>query len=901
MKRALSLIALAGLLVATVLPQKLFERKGSTITAGDVRFQVLSKGLLRMEYSPSGKFTDAQSVVVLNRRWDPVSFTAGEEKGSLVLATSRFTLRYRLGSGAFRAENLRATWRNGLAESSWAPGDSDRSNLGGITTTLDGARHDRIPRSSPGILSRSGYFLLDDSRTPLWKPGRSWIEPRTSGGQDMYLFVYGNDYAGVLKQYAELTGPIPMIPRYAFGAWITDLNYEYLPGTELVDKYRYKDADIRNVVKRYRTLGLPADVLVLDFAWHDLGWKGSYDWSPIFPDPGGFLTWARSEGLKVALNDHPGYGKEPVLSDEDSRSKEVRRLLGLRGPEKPSFTIDIAKDWRFKLDPDTLGLPDAWYGPQADDGAWNQVQAARSWEDQGYADYNGYGWYRKWVTLGKDIRRDSVLLIFGGVDDEYDLFVNGKKAGHQGAPASSVYNVLTWNDISPFILPGERNLIALRVNDWGGEGGITAGPVMIADKLPPGGIRFNLARENDARVFMDVLHKPLIDEGVAFWWVDGGSGSCQMDGLGSQLWTNRIFYDYTQRQTGARGFIFSRYGGWGNHRYPSFFTGDTYGEWEVLACEVPYTVRGGNVLMPYITHDIGGFINKDIDFKLYLRWVQFGVFSPLLRLHSAYENPRDGLARMPWTYGERGTDLVKKYFKLRYSLLPYIYSYGHEATERALPILRPLYLEYPGLEKAYAHPDEYFFGRELLVAPITDSTDKRDIYLPPGEWQDYFTGKVYDGDQVITQKFPLETMPVFVRSGSIIPRQAEMAYSDQRPLGVLIVDVYGSRNAEFSLYEDDGTTLEYAKGAWVKTPMKVRVAPDSSITAVIGPAKGSYKGQVLERSYTVRFHAIREPRSVTLNGRELPKGTWSWDEGRSILSVPLTKRSVREALRLAVQ
>ena len=116
---------------------------------------------------------------------------------------------------------------------------------------------------------------------------------------------------------------------------------------------------------------------------------------------------------------------------------------------------------------------------------------------------------------------------------------------------------------------------------------------MVTDVIRQEGMRFNLAEKRQAEVFMNVLHKPLVDQGVSFWWVDGGSGSCEMDGLNSQMWANRVFYDFTRQETGKRSFIFSRYGGWGSHRYPSLFTGDTYAHWEVLAFEVPYTAQGG--------------------------------------------------------------------------------------------------------------------------------------------------------------------------------------------------------------------------------------------------------------------------------------------------------------------
>jgi alpha-glucosidase (family GH31 glycosyl hydrolase) len=191
----------------------------------------------------------------------------------------------------------------------------------------------------------------------------------------------------------------------------------------------------------------------------------------------------------------------------------------------------------------------------------------------------------------------------------------------------------------------------------------------------------------------------------------------------------------------SAAFILGRYGDWGSERYPGYFTGDTYSQWPVLAYEVAFTARGGNVLVPYISHDIGGFHGAKIDFDLYARWIEFGAFSPILRMHSAHANPREGNMRMPWIYGDAGVALMKRYFTLRTQLIPYLYTYTWLAHRDATPLLRPLYLPYPQLEEAYQHSHEYLLGDEMLVAPIVTPSGDETIYLPPGEWFDFFTGK----------------------------------------------------------------------------------------------------------------------------------------------------------------
>ncbi|MCX6143687.1 MAG: DUF5110 domain-containing protein [Ignavibacteriales bacterium] len=881
------------------------KQEGSWVICRDARFQFLSPTVVRMEYAPASDFTDSPTIAVLKRDYKQIPLEIWADKQWMVAKTSKMFLRYKVNSGRFTKDNLNITWKEGEKRIVWTYGDSDRVNLGGIRSSLDGLRKDKMPKPEPGLLSRNGWTLLDDSRTPEMDPATGTITPRRKGtSQDLYFFYYAKDYNQMLKWYAELCGPIPMIPRYTLGSWITDLNYEYLPGSAMVDKFQYTEKDVKKIVDRFRGEGIPLDVLVLDYAWHKYGWKGSYDWSPIFPQPKEFLDWAHKDGLKVSLNDHPGYGKESVLTDDDSHAQALRAELRTPAPEKPTYTVNLTPAWKFKTDPSNIGVKEKWFDATVKDDAWGSIQSGKAWEEQGFPGYDGVAWYRQSLELPVNVPFGPLYLIFGGVDDEYDLYVNGALVKHHGSPDNSVFNTVTATEVGTALRRGEVNLIALRVNDFGGPGGLQFGPTMIANKPPATGIRFNLAKPQQASAFMDILHNPLVDQGVDFWWVDGGRGSAEMDGLNAQLWTNKIFYDYTQEHTKKRGFIFSRYGGWGSHRYPAFFTGDTYAQWDVLAYQVPFTAQGGNVLMPYITHDIGGFIGANVSFDLYARWLQFGVFSPFLRMHSAHENPEEGNLRMPWTYGDKGMNLAKKFFRLRYSLIPYTYTYGRIATEQALPIVRPMYLEYPSLSKSYSTPYQYMFGKELLVAPVVDSASVKEVFLPPGEWFDYFTGQKYSGDKSIKEKYPLDRMPVFVKGGAVIPMQTNMQYSDQRPLDTLIVDVYGSQAGSFNLYEDDGVSLDYKSGKYAWTPIVFSKSGRNELT--VGPTKGEFNGQPQARVYELRFHGVGKPASVTVNGRKADLGAksgegWTWDKDKSVVIVTVEAKKIRETVKIVVQ
>ena len=229
-----------------------FRQSGTTLVSGSARFQFLSPTLVRMEFSPQGRFTDTPTAVVLDRDASrEVTVKAAVESGWLVASGSRLTVRYRAGSGPFSRENLKVLWKEGHGEHAWAPGDSDRANLGALSYSLDGAQKGRLPAVPQGLLSRSGYFLLDDSRSPVWDTAQAWIAPRPqTDGQDWYLFAGGASYKETLKEYARLCGPVPMVPRYTLGAWVTDLNYEYVPGTPIVERYRYSDRDIMAMINR---------------------------------------------------------------------------------------------------------------------------------------------------------------------------------------------------------------------------------------------------------------------------------------------------------------------------------------------------------------------------------------------------------------------------------------------------------------------------------------------------------------------------------------------------------------------------------------------------------------------------------------------------------------------------
>lgn len=425
---------------------------------------------------------------------------------------------------------------------------------------------------------------------------------------------------------------------------------------------------------------------------------------------------------------------------------------------------------------------------------------------------------------------------------------------------------------------------------------------------------FDLGDRREAGAVFDHLIGPLYEDGADFLWLDGQNGTTP--GMNNQLWTNHLFYtDLTERSPGERALIFSRYGGLGAHRYPIGFGGDTVGDWGVLAHEVEFTARAGNVGQVYWSHDLGGHMHgfeipqtgMPMDPELYIRWVQFGMLSPIARVHSTYGNVRE-----PWAYGPEFLDAFRQVTHLRMSLQPYFYHLGADAYQHGLPLCRPLYLHYPDDDAAYTHLDEYLLGDRLLVAPVTASGGLRRVYLPAGHWWTWLSpgthagsgGPLFSGSRTLTVHAPFNQIPLYSRAGTILPRQLPSLRS---PLPVperLVLDLFpnapGTTAVDtLALYEDDGRSTAYRAGAFSRLPLRLR-ADDAALTLSVGPVEGGYEGMPEARSFEVRVRFARQPGEVRLDGAALPADAWTWDAERERLTVEIGERSVREAWALEV-
>jgi Glycosyl hydrolases family 31 TIM-barrel domain/Glycosyl hydrolase family 31 C-terminal domain/Domain of unknown function (DUF5110) len=373
------------------------------------------------------------------------------------------------------------------------------------------------------------------------------------------------------------------------------------------------------------------------------------------------------------------------------------------------------------------------------------------------------------------------------------------------------------------------------------------------------------------------LHQPFERQGVDFWWLDWcceRQSQVAMPGLTPDSWVNQLYAEDRIRHD-LRGFVLSRIGAswqrwletypsgaWADHRSAVHFTGDTWSTWNTLAYESTMTAREGNLGIPYVSHDIGGYLGapgrqdgRDTD-DLYARWVELGTFQPVLRLHGTG-------ARLPWQYGAAARAAADAFLRLRDELMPYLYTTAREAYDSGIPMVRGLYLDDPDEPLAYRFDQEYLLGDELLVAPVTAPGEvaSTPVWFPPGEWVDLFTGRHHRGPATESLDSPLDRIPAFVRAGSVLPMTPRSDRLGVQPAARTLLRVYAGGAGSYSIYDDAGEGLGYLDGEYART----LVRHDERFGAeriTIGAAQGSYPTQAAERAFTVDLVGVSEPSGV---------------------------------------
>ena len=364
-------------------------------------------------------------------------------------------------------------------------------------------------------------------------------------------------------------------------------------------------------------------------------------------------------------------------------------------------------------------------------------------------------------------------------------------------------------------------------------------------------------------------------QGVDFWWLDWQQNltSKYVDGLGETFWCNHVFYnDMKNNRTDRRPLIFHRWGGLGSLRYPIGFSGDSFTTYGTLAWQPYFTATASNVGFGYWGHDLGGHQQTDgNDPEIYLRWMQYGVFTPVFRTHATNW---PGIERRIWKY--ENFPLLLETVKLRYALMPYIYTAARQAYDTGVSICRPLYYDSPENSNAYLFEDEYMFGDDILVAPVVTPTGKdgkaaRRTWLPEGRWYDVCRNQVVEGNRVFTDAYTQEEIPYFYKAGAVIVNYPPMLNLNTRPDRVILKVVPGAKGSA-TFYEDEGDTEGYKRGAYTTTLLK---NDEGQLT--ICPRSGNFPGMPEKRAYTIEFLATDRPSAVSVDGKTVNNGVWNYN------------------------
>jgi alpha-glucosidase (family GH31 glycosyl hydrolase) len=409
----------------------------------------------------------------------------------------------------------------------------------------------------------------------------------------------------------------------------------------------------------------------------------------------------------------------------------------------------------------------------------------------------------------------------------------------------------------------------------------------------------------EAAAWWWAAHRELVEWGVAGWWLDGGEGppaTAVLKGGSGALLHN--IYDRLRHEAFARGeaedrpdrrvFLLCRSGAAGMQRFgATCWSGDINNDFRTLEAQIPLGLNTGLSGVPYWGTDIGGFFHPIAETgELYARWFQLGAFSPIFRSHGWVWREH-----VPWAHGVEVEAICRRYAELRYRLLPYTYSLAWQAHAQGLPLMRPLVLNYPDDPRVWALGQQFLWGDDLLVAPVTrEGATAWPVYLPAGVWYDFWTGARHEGPSGITVEAPLERLPLLARGGAIVPMGPVVQHTAERALDEITLLIYPDGASRFELYDDDGRTNAYRQGRRALTSIECSARP-GEVTVRIGEPAGDRSVVPPGRRYLLELR-MAAPSRVAVEGRgELPRragpGTaeagWWADTGRGFVGIALPR------------
>lgn len=426
-------------------------------------------------------------------------------------------------------------------------------------------------------------------------------------------------------------------------------------------------------------------------------------------------------------------------------------------------------------------------------------------------------------------------------------------------------------------------------------------------KVWPGDSVFVDYTQAEARRWWGDLHRTLLEPGVAGIWNDMNEPSDFLDQTGAKhadvvfadegrrtpyaanrnvfaLLMSRSTHEALRRlQPDRRPFVISRAGYAGIQRYAAKWTGDNHATFAAVALNIPMFATLGLSGQTFVGADIPGYTGR-ADGELLVRAYQASLFAPFLRNHTSI----DQYDNEPWRYGAPYEDMVRESLRLRYALLPYLYTSVEEAHRTGLPVFRPLVLEFQDDPTTAGLDDQYMAGAALLVAPVLRAGQRaRDVYLPPGRWYDFATGAPLDGGRLVPVRAPLEHLPIFQRGGTILPSTDPMEHTGERPWSPLRLTVApdAAGTARGALYEDDGLTPAHEQGAWRRTT--VEFADRRLVLRTEGPHRTP------DRDWEIRFLGDLEATAVLVDGESLDSTRWRREKDGSLVVRVLDTRTER--------
>jgi len=756
----------------TVSPVQSVNKSVRTLTfeCGDSHLSVsiLAANLIRVRFSPTGDFMPRRpwAITMDDAEWEAANFEVQETDTTVEITTEKIRIcvqKQNCHLTCFDQANrpfaqdadMGIGWRLG-AVAGWKQIAADEhfygfgertgflDKLSQVKTnwTVDALDYDALtdemyqaipffmalrPEVGYGIFFNTTFwsqFDIGAEHPGVWKM-------ETRGGELDYYIIYGPQPAQILHTYTELTGRMPLPPKWALGYHQCRWSYE-------------SETVVSELAQEFRRRRIPCDVIHLDIDYMR-GYR-VFTWSPQrFPHPEKLIADLAHNGFKTVTIIDPGVKYEP----------EANYHVFDQGLENDYFVRKV-------------------------DGAL----------------FHGYVWPEKAVF--PDFLRTDVQNWWGNLHKSFtDIGVAG-----------------IWNDMNE---PAIDN----RPFGDGGE------KIWFPLDAPQGG------------------------RGVGEKSISSATHT-EVHNLYGLMMAKACYQGLERHRKTERSFVLTRSGYAGVQRWSAVWMGDNHSLWEHLEISLPMLCNMGLSGVGFVGCDIGGFAGNATA-ELFARWMQVGMLYPLMRGHSAMSTAR----HEPWVFGDRTENICREYINLRYQLLPYIYNLFWEAATTGAPILRPLLYHFPNDTQTYTLYDQVMLGPSLMAAPVyRPGVEYRAVYLPAGTWFDWWSGKTYQGPTHILAHAPLEIMPLYVRSGAVIPMQPVMQYVNELPSHELRLRVWPG-NGEYTFYEDDGQTFEYLHQNYACRKISVFTDTDHTIVE-IGMREGKWTPP--QREITVELLGIGEQR-----------------------------------------